>query len=97
YSGLHAVWAHRVAHFFFKRNFFFIARVISQMTRFWTGIEIHPGATIGRKFLIDHDMGVVIGETCEIGHNVTIYQTVKLGGTGKEKGKRSEERRVGKG
>lgn len=88
YSGIHAVWAHRVAHFFFKRKFFFIARVISQMSRFWTGIEIHPGATIGRKFFIDHGMGVVIGETCEIGNNVTIYQGVTLGGTGKEKGKR---------
>jgi len=88
YSGLHAVWAHRIAHFFYKRNFFFIARVISQVSRFFTGIEIHPGATIGRRFFIDHGMGVVIGETCEIGDNVTIYQGVTLGGTGKEKGKR---------
>ncbi|MEH7460667.1 serine O-acetyltransferase [Bacillus thuringiensis] len=88
YSGLHAIWAHRIAHAFYKRKFFFFARAISQMSRFFTGIEIHPGATIGRKFFIDHGMGVVIGETCEIGDNVTIYQGVTLGGTGKEKGKR---------
>lgn len=88
YSGLHAIWAHRFAYFFYKRRCFFIARVISQMSRFYTGIEIHPGATIGRKFFIDHGMGVVIGETCEIGNNVTIYQGVTLGGTGKEQGKR---------
>ena len=88
YSGLHAVWAHRIAHAFYKKNFFFIARWISQVSRFFTGIEIHPGATIGRHFFIDHGMGVVIGETCEIGDNVTIYQGVTLGGTGKEKGKR---------
>ncbi|WP_077324067.1 serine O-acetyltransferase [Virgibacillus siamensis] len=88
YSGLHAVWAHRVAHFFFKRRLFFIARAISQISRFFTGIEIHPGAVIGRKFFIDHGMGVVIGETCEIGDNVTVFQGVTLGGTGKEKGKR---------
>ncbi|RYG72757.1 serine O-acetyltransferase [Lentibacillus lipolyticus] len=88
YSGLHAIWAHRLAHFFFKRRLFFIARAISQLSRFITGIEIHPGAVIGRKFFIDHGMGVVIGETCEIGDNVTIFQGVTLGGTGKEKGKR---------
>lgn len=88
YSGLHAVWAHRVAHFFFKRRLFFIARLISQISRFFTGIEIHPGATIGRKFFIDHGMGIVIGETCEIGDNVTVFQGVTLGGTGKERGKR---------
>ena len=88
YSGLHAIWAHRIAHAFYKRKFFFFSRAISQMSRFFTGIEIHPGATIGRKFFIDHGMGVVIGETCEIGDNVTIYQGVTLGGTGKEKGKR---------
>ncbi|ENQ3080741.1 serine O-acetyltransferase [Bacillus cereus] len=88
YSGLHAIWAHRIAHAFYKRKFFFFARGISQISRFFTGIEIHPGATIGRKFFIDHGMGVVIGETCEIGDNVTIYQGVTLGGTGKEKGKR---------
>jgi serine O-acetyltransferase len=88
YSGLHAIWAHRIAHAFYKRKFFFIARVISQISRFFTGIEIHPGAKIGRRFFIDHGMGVVIGETCEIGDNVTVYQGVTLGGTGKEKGKR---------
>jgi serine O-acetyltransferase len=88
YSGLHAIWAHRFAHGFFKRKMFFIARVISQISRFFTGIEIHPGAKIGRRFFIDHGMGVVIGETCEIGNNVTIFQGVTLGGTGKEKGKR---------
>ncbi|MGE6756186.1 serine O-acetyltransferase [Rossellomorea sp. NPDC071047] len=88
YSGLHAIWSHRIAHAFFKRKFFFIARVISQVSRFFTGVEIHPGAKIGRRFFIDHGMGVVIGETCEIGDNVTIFQGVTLGGTGKEKGKR---------
>lgn len=88
YAGLHAIWSHRIAHFFFKRRLFFIARVISQVSRFFTGIEIHPGATIGRKFFIDHGMGVVIGETCEIGDNVTVFQGVTLGGTGKERGKR---------
>ena len=88
YAGLHAVWWHRLAHFFYRKKFFFIARVISQISRFFTGIEIHPGAKIGRRFFIDHGMGVVIGETCEIGNNVTIYQGVTLGGTGKQKGKR---------
>jgi serine O-acetyltransferase len=88
YSGLHAIWAHRIAHALYKRRLFFIARVISQISRFFTGIEIHPGAKIGRRFFIDHGMGVVIGETCEIGDNVTLYQGVTLGGTGKEKGKR---------
>jgi serine O-acetyltransferase len=88
YSGLHSIWAHRIAHWFFKRNWFFIARVISQVSRFFTGIEIHPGAKIGRRFFIDHGMGVVIGETCEIGDNVTVFQGVTLGGTGKEKGKK---------
>ncbi|MFL6556874.1 MAG: serine O-acetyltransferase EpsC, partial [Bacillus sp. (in: firmicutes)] len=75
-------------HALFNRKLFFLARVISQISRFFTGIEIHPGAKIGRRFFIDHGMGVVIGETCEIGDNVTIYQGVTLGGTGKEKGKR---------
>lgn len=88
YSGVHAIWAHRIAHAFYKRKLFFIARLISQISRFFTGIEIHPGAKIGRRFFIDHGMGVVIGETCEIGDNVTVYQGVTLGGTGKEKGKR---------
>lgn len=88
YAGLHAIWSHRLAHFFFKKKLYFIARVISQVSRFFTGIEIHPGATIGRNFFIDHGMGVVIGETCEIGDHVTVFQGVTLGGTGKEKGKR---------
>ncbi|AXI11058.1 serine O-acetyltransferase [Oceanobacillus zhaokaii] len=88
YSGVHAVWNHRIAHAFYKKKLFFIARVISQVSRFFTGIEIHPGAVIGRRLFIDHGMGVVIGETCEIGDNVTIFQGVTLGGTGKEKGKR---------
>lgn len=88
YSGLHAIWSHRFAHWFYRKRRFFIARSISQISRFFTGIEIHPGAQIGRRFFIDHGMGVVIGETCEIGDDVTIYQGVTLGGTGKEKGKR---------
>ncbi|MBM6616115.1 serine O-acetyltransferase EpsC [Bacillus suaedaesalsae] len=88
YSGLHAIWSHRIAHAFYKRRMYFIARSISQISRFFTGIEIHPGAKIGRKLFIDHGMGIVIGETCEIGDNVTIFQGVTLGGTGKEKGKR---------
>jgi serine O-acetyltransferase len=88
YSGLHAVWWHRVAHMFYRRRMFFIARAISQLNRFLTGIEIHPGAIIGRRLFIDHGMGVVIGETCKIGDNVTIFQGVTLGGTGKERGKR---------
>lgn len=88
YSGLHAIWWHRLAHAFYKRRFFFIARALSQLNRFLTGVEIHPGARIGRRFFIDHGMGVVIGETCEIGDDVTVFQGVTLGGTGKEKGKR---------
>jgi serine O-acetyltransferase len=88
YAGLHAIWSHRVAHFFYRQRLFSIARLISQVSRFFTGIEIHPGARIGSKLFIDHGMGVVIGETCEIGDEVIIYQGVTLGGTGKEKGKR---------
>lgn len=88
YSGLHAVWAHRIAHAFYKRKWYTVARIISQISRFFTGIEIHPGAKIGQGLFIDHGMGVVIGETCEIGDNVVLYQGVTLGGTGKEKGKR---------
>lgn len=88
YAGLHAIWAHRIAHFFFRHRWCTVARIISQISRFFTGIEIHPGARIGRKLFIDHGMGVVIGETCEIGDEVVIYQGVTLGGTGKEKGKR---------
>lgn len=88
YSGLHALWNHRIAHFLYKKKFFFIARVISQVSRLVTQIEIHPAAKIGRNFFIDHGTGVVIGETSQIGDNVTIYQGVTLGGTGKECGKR---------
>jgi serine O-acetyltransferase len=88
YAGLHAIWSHRLAHFFYRQRLFSIARLISQGCRFFTGIEIHPGARIGSKLFIDHGMGVVIGETCEIGDEVVIYQGVTLGGTGKEKGKR---------
>ena len=88
YPGLHAVMWHRAAHFFYKIKLKFIARLLSQLARFFTGIEIHPGATIGKGLLIDHGMGVVIGETAVIGDNCTIYQGVTLGGTGKEKGKR---------
>ncbi|WP_059048916.1 serine O-acetyltransferase [Paenibacillus senegalimassiliensis] len=88
YSGLHAIWNHRIAHFFYRRRWFTIARIISQASRFITGIEIHPGAQIGNRLFIDHGMGVVIGETCEIGDDVVIYQGVTLGGSGKEKGKR---------
>ncbi|WNF37041.1 serine O-acetyltransferase [Bacillaceae bacterium IKA-2] len=88
YSGLHAVWGHRIAHYLWKKRLFFLARFFSQFARWLTGIEIHPGAVIGQRLFIDHGMGVVIGETCEIGNSVTIYQGVTLGGTGKEKGKR---------
>lgn len=88
YSGLHAVWGHRIAHYLWKKRLFFLARFFSQFSRWLTGIEIHPGAVIGQRLFIDHGMGVVIGETCEIGDSVTIYQGVTLGGTGKEKGKR---------
>lgn len=88
YPGVQAVMWHRVAHYFYRHNHKFIARWISQCTRFLTGIEIHPGAQIGRGLFIDHGMGVVIGETTIIGDNCTIYQGVTLGGTGKEKGKR---------
>jgi serine O-acetyltransferase len=88
YPGLHALFCHRVAHFFHRRGLILMPRLISHLSRFFTGIEIHPGALIGSSFFIDHGMGVVIGETTEIGSNVTIYQGVTLGGTGKEKGKR---------
>ena len=88
YSGVHAIWCHRVSRFLWKRKLYTLARMISQIARLLTGIEIHPGATIGRRLFIDHGMGIVIGETCEIGENVTLYQGVTLGGTGKEKGKR---------
>ncbi|MFZ5942506.1 MAG: serine O-acetyltransferase [Bacillota bacterium] len=88
YPGLHAIWFHRFSHFFYKRKWFVLARFISQSARFLTQIEIHPGAKIGEGLFIDHGAGVVIGETAEVGNNVTIYQGVTLGGTGKEKGKR---------
>lgn len=88
YSGLHAVWAHRIAHWFWEHKMFLIARSISQFSRFLTGIEIHPGAIIGNGFFIDHGMGVVIGETAEVGENVTLYHGVTLGGVSIEKGKR---------
>lgn len=88
YPGLHAVWMHRAAHGLDTRGLHLPARVVSQVSRFVTGIEIHPGATIGPGFFIDHGMGVVIGETTEIGEDVTIYQGVTLGGTGKHGGKR---------
>jgi serine O-acetyltransferase len=88
YSGLHAIWSHRIAHWFYVRKLYTLARVISQCSRFLTGIEIHPGARIGQRFFIDHGMGVVIGETCVIGDDVLIYQGVTLGGTGKEKGEK---------
>jgi len=88
YPGLHAIILHRIAHRFYRWRLFTLARLISHFSRFLTGIEIHPGAKIGRGFFIDHGSGVVIGETAEIGDNVTLYQGVTLGGTGKEKGKR---------
>lgn len=88
YPGIHALIAHRFAHWLYKKHLFLCARIISQISRFFTGIEIHPGAVIGRRFFIDHGTGVVIGETTEIGDDVTLYQGVTLGGTGKEKGKR---------
>ena len=88
YPCIHALIAYRIAHFFYKHKWFFIARVISQLARFFTGIEIHPGAKIGKGLFIDHGMGVVIGETTEIGDDVMLYHGVTLGGTGKDKGKR---------
>ena len=88
YPGLHAILFHRLAHRLYARRVPFVPRLISQIARFLTGIEIHPGATIGRGFFIDHGMGVVIGETTEIGDWVMLYQGVTLGGTGKQKGKR---------
>ena len=88
YSGVHAVLNHRIAHWLWQKKVPFFPRVISQISKFYTGIEIHPGAQIGKKLFIDHGMGVVIGETTIIGDNVTIYQGVTLGGTGKERGKR---------
>lgn len=88
YPGVHALIMHRLAHFLFRHNLRFLARLVSQISRHCTGIEIHPGAQIGRRFVIDHGMGVVIGETTEIGDDVLLYQGVTLGGSGKEKNKR---------
>ena len=88
YPGLHALIYHRVAHWLYRRKLLFLARCVSQWSRHFTGIEIHPGATIGRRLVIDHGMGIVIGETTVIGDDVLLYQGVTLGGTGKEKGKR---------
>ena len=88
YQGLHALIMHRITHFLYKMRLFFLARYLSQVSRFMTGIEIHPGAKIGKGLFIDHGMGVVIGETAIIGDNVLLYQGVTLGGTGLEKGKR---------
>jgi serine O-acetyltransferase len=88
YSGLHALWFYRINHWFWRHGFYFLGRWLSQLARFLTGIEIHPGAQIGRRLFIDHGMGVVIGETAIIGDDVTLYQGVTLGGTGKEHGKR---------
>src|ERR1700758_2803174 len=88
YSGLHAVWFYRVNHWLWNHNFFLLSRWLSQVARLFTGIEIHPGAQIGRRLFIDHGLGVVIGETSIVGDDVTLYQGVSLGGTGKERGKR---------
>ena len=88
YPGFHAVCVHRLSHWLYSRRMFFAARLLSQITRFFTGIEIHPGAKIGTGLFIDHGMSVVIGETAEIGDNCTIYHGVTLGGTGQDKGKR---------
>ena len=88
YPTIHALIAYRISHYLYINKLFFLARLISQISRFFTGIEIHPGAKIGRGLVIDHGMGVVIGETAEIGDNVLLYHGVTLGGTGKDKGKR---------
>jgi serine O-acetyltransferase len=88
YAGLHAILCHRLSHWLWRKRIPFIPRLLSQFCRLFTGIEIHPGAAIGKGFFIDHGMGVVIGETSEIGDNVTLFQGVTLGGTGKERGKR---------
>ncbi len=88
YPGLHALWIHRLAHYLWRHRLWFLARLLSHINRFLTGIEIHPGAKIGRRFFIDHGSGVVIGETAEIGDDVLMYQGVVLGGTAVEKKKR---------
>ena len=88
YPSIHARLAHMFSHFLYQKKLFFLARLISQLARFFTGIEIHPGATLGAGILIDHGMGVVIGETAQIGNRVTIYHGTTLGGTGKDKGRK---------
>lgn len=88
YPGVHATLYHRLAHFLYRHHLKFLARLVSQWSRFWTGIEIHPGAKIGRRLVIDHGMGIVIGETAEVGDDCLIYHGVTLGGTGKDQGKR---------
>ena len=88
YSGLHAVWFYRINHWLWNQHFFLLGRLLSQFARFLTGVEIHPGAQIGRRLFIDHGVGVVIGATAIVGDDVTLYQGVTLGGTGKEQGKR---------
>jgi serine O-acetyltransferase len=88
YSGLHAIWFHRISHWLWNHRFLLMARLLSQVARFLTGTEIHPGAILGRRFFIDHALAVVIGETAIVGDDVTLYQGVTLGGTGKEHGKR---------
>jgi len=88
YPGIHAIQAHRLSHWFWRKNFKWLAKMLSTVARFGTGIEIHPGATIGRRFFIDHGMGIVIGETAEIGDDCTLYHGVTLGGTSWESGKR---------
>lgn len=88
YQGVHATLYHRLAHWLYCHNRKFLARCVSQWSRFWTGIEIHPGAKIGRRLVIDHGMGIVIGETAEIGDDCLLYHGVTLGGTGKDHGKR---------
>ena len=88
YPGVHAIIYHRLAHWLYRHRLLFLARAVSQFSRAVTGVEIHPGAQIGRRFVIDHGMGIVIGETAEIGDDVLIYQGATLGGTGKDKGKR---------
>lgn len=88
YPGMHAIWLHRAAHCLWKKDWKWLARLVSNFGRWMTGIEIHPGAKVGRRFFIDHGMGIVIGETAEIGDDVTLYQGVTLGGTSWNKGKR---------
>ncbi|HWP98332.1 MAG TPA: serine O-acetyltransferase [Syntrophomonadaceae bacterium] len=88
YPGFHAIMNHKLAHFLYRHKHYFLARLVSHISRFVTGIEIHPGAKLGKGFFIDHGSGIVIGETAEVGDNVTLYQGVTLGGTGKDRGKR---------